>query len=1139
MSVRKLTIGLILISTLLVGVFAMALRSNAPANAISLTVANEADLNAALLNADPNIDITIAANFQITTAKTVTAGKTVTIHSDATPRTLTRATTFPATAVPLFNVAAATGTLNLTNITLDGNKGSFVVSATTRSLVASSGTLNIQNGAVLQNNAVTTASVGGAITMAAGSTLNMTGGTIANNSAANGGAIYAVTPSVTNMTGGTISGNSVTASGGAIFGTGAASILNLSGGNIAGNTSASFGGAVYVTSGATGNIFGSMTIANNTANSGGGAAANATAKLYMYGNAMIRNNLANATGGGLYQTNASVIIDIRGSAKVIDNESQSNAGGIMTQGVGSQLTIDENAQVNGNSTRGAGAGGAVYSNGSAITIGGSATINGNRTNTVSGTSNGGGFYLAGGSFTMTGGSVSNNAAKGQGGGILFNNITAAISGGHVDGNSAVTAGGHVDGNSAVTAGGGMALTVASVTISDASVDSNSSQNGGGIFVTGTATASNLTINSGTSISHNTATIDGGGVRASSAATTEITVNGGVFDDNTATGNGGAIASTNILNVSGATIFSNNSSQNGGGIYQITQPITLNGSMQFTGNSASGNGGGLYLGVGTYSTMTDVQGTVKFSGNTASADGGGIWIDPNKLANLSVEPGVTFANNSAGRSFQMLPRDAAMYAANIHATAWTAPFAKGYNNVDIAYNGVTIDCQAEFGGTNAGRDGSESAKACLIYDAAGLDKLRNFVGADFAFSHFQLANDIDLTDFLASRAAGWNPIGDNTNHFDAALNGDGHVIDGLWINTTLPRAGLFGYLGTQPDPIGVSNLGIIIDNAKGGIRSTADTAVVGGLTATLRNVAKNVYVIGNLSVANSNNNAQVGGIAGRLDYGTITESYAVGAITATPDNIVSRNGGLVGHSYYGIIADSYANVSIPAGTNYYAGGLIGRHEGISPVSRSYAQGLVAGSGPLVGGLMGGGNISQYTDNYYSESTGQTIGIGNGLDATGVVERLATMQMLDPNAFANWNVNSGGSPWFMFMNPDGSGNGLHSPYLANIPNELLIKPGGSMDYSGLAPTDADGWFGVNRGGSTVANLRGVDVVLAWTAGAPPTEPGDYEVCVLSASGLRYQIAVWPVCGTFTINSETIVPPPVTPTEPIVPGVPNTGR
>ncbi|MCL2041998.1 MAG: Ig-like domain-containing protein, partial [Bacteroidales bacterium] len=220
---------------------------------------------------------------------------------------------------------------------------------------------------------------------------------------------------------------------------------------------------------------------------------------------------------------------------------------------------------------------------------------------------------------------------------------------------------------------------------------------------------------------------------------------------------------------------------------------------------------------------------------------------------------------------------------------------------------------------------------LICNPEQLDSIRYFLD-----DHFKLADDINLTTYLASGAGfdkwdvdGWLPIGDDSNPFTGSFHGGGHTISGLTINRGgygNNNIGLFGYL----DGAEIDSLGIVDCDITGNM-------YVGGLTG--RNdynaVISNCYVTGNVTgdivggLAGENNNAAtiencyattnvtgnvtgnfVGGLVGANRNATISNCYAAGNVTG-----YDAVGGLAGTNAYATIENCVAaNASVTA-TNF--------------------------------------------------------------------------------------------------------------------------------------------------------------------------------------------------------------------------------
>ncbi|MHB1121939.1 MAG: two-partner secretion domain-containing protein [Ramlibacter sp.] len=173
-------------------------------------------------------------------------------------------------------------------------------------------------------------------------------------------------------------------------------------------------------------------------------------------------------------------------------------------------------------------------------------------------------------------------------------------------------------------------------------------------------------------------------------------------------------------------------------------------------------------------------------------------------------------------------------------------------------------------------------------------------------HYALGSDID-----AGATSGWNagagfrPVGQWNSHFTGTLDGLGHSITGLTINSIVQGVGLFSYVGNGGT---VRNVGL-----------------VGG------SVTGNLYV---------------GALVGFVDRGTVSNSYATVPVTGA-----STVGGLVGYNF-GSISNSYASGAVTGtAANSYAGGLAGFTSGSSSsIRNSYATGTVTGNNVL-GGLVG--------------------------------------------------------------------------------------------------------------------------------------------------------------------------------------------
>ena len=248
----------------------------------------------------------------------------------------------------------------------------------------------------------------------------------------------------------------------------------------------------------------------------------------------------------------------------------------------------------------------------------------------------------------------------------------------------------------------------------------------------------------------------------------------------------------------------------------------------------------------------------------------------------------------------------------------------------------------------------------------------------ACTGYELRADLDLSGY-----SNWTGITD----FNSTLNGNGHTISGLTVNTSTTRGGLFNDLEANSV---IRQVGIIAPN----IRVTGLGAPGGGLAGRTQrhSVIEASYVLGG-TITLGNGLTDIGGLVGH-HQGTIRASYATASlhITSPCNNCNSTDsGGLVGHNNGGDIIASYAT-----GRNY----------------------ITTGSGQNIGGLVGqsetpGSNTPVITDSYCDT---QATGLSNCVGATSGVSVSAagyrTAQLKRPVAYAgpyaNWNLDLDSDP-----------------------------------------------------------------------------------------------------------------------------------
>ncbi|WP_214630848.1 S-layer homology domain-containing protein [Paenibacillus agaridevorans] len=211
-------------------------------------------------------------------------------------------------------------------------------------------------------------------------------------------------------------------------------------------------------------------------------------------------------------------------------------------------------------------------------------------------------------------------------------------------------------------------------------------------------------------------------------------------------------------------------------------------------------------------------------------------------------------------------------------------------------------------------GTSAQCPIFITDAPGLNAMRNNLAG-----HYALGADIDLSDYLSPTGAGyndgdgWEPVGtggDISNAFSGTLDGNGHTISNLQMNSTAGAVGLFGVTSGAA----IRNIGLIDVNISG----KGEDSDVGGLVGYIVGTTiENAYVTGSVEGADG-----VGGLAG----------YGLGVPTA-PSRIRS----------------SYVSAIVTGTGSAQAGGVVGRTEGhdISITNSYYNSSLAGFSGNGIG------------------------------------------------------------------------------------------------------------------------------------------------------------------------------------------------
>lgn len=414
----------------------------------------------------------------------------------------------------------------------------------------------------------------------------------------------------------------------------------------------------------------------------------------------ISDNVA-ACGGGIYLNNGAEAVLSTGSvegnralttwAEETDTEGvtvkRTNGGGGVFVSSGSVFTMS-GGSLSGNKT--SGFGNAVNTQGTFALEGGSITGNspsdwaGGETYTKN--THGGGVCVVAlpampmSRFTMTGGDITGNVGASGGGVMIWKNAQFDMSDGTISGNKAIGTdglgnggavyvnsstctfnfnGGTITGNSSLRYGGAININQGStLNLTSGTISGNTSGHGGGISQE--QGECSMTVDSGITLSDNTARYDGGGLFVEMG---KVTLNGCKISNNTATsGNGGGVAlkaarveGSIVMGIEGwADISNNTAGSNGGGIalhlgpdsgsWNALQKIQVNLTSGNIKNNTASSGGALHIYADpTYGTASMTVGNANLSENKASKKGGCIYIN----GSLTVNEKLTVKDNIAG------------------------------------------------------------------------------------------------------------------------------------------------------------------------------------------------------------------------------------------------------------------------------------------------------------------------------------------------------------------------------------------------------------------------------------------------------------------------------------------------------------
>ncbi len=393
------------------------------------------------------------------------------------------------------------------------------------------------------------------------------------------------------------------------------------------------------------------------------------------------------------------------------------------------------------------------------------------------------------------------------------------------------------------------------------------------------------------------------------------------------------------------------------------------------------------------------------------------------------------------------------------------------------------------------------------------------------SNFQVTSNIDIQGCVWSAGIG-SGVGSG---FSGIFDGDGHVISGLSISSNEQQVGLF----TRIDGGTVRDLGFtgsVTSTYSGSGDRTSSVGALAGTVATGATIER-VFTTGDVSavvtmsesctmMCRASATATVGGLVGRWDGGSLTNSFATGDATAQASAFSASSGYVNARAEAGGLVGSVPGGGLTLATNYATG---------VPTATATAPGGT--SNPLAGGVTSE-SASAFTGTYWNTTTSSTsTGIAAGSN-TATVTGLTSTQMRSSGSFSGWNIASGydaSKTWGLCSTVNDGFPFLTAFYATNpcsaAPTVTAIAPTTGSSSGGtsvvITGTDLTGATAVTFGGVNATSYT-VDSATQITAVTPAGTPGSLADVVVTTPGGSHTSP-----GAFTYNrlSQTVTWSPTT--------------
>ena len=474
----------------------------------------------------------------------------------------------------------------------------------------------------------------------------------------------------------------------------------------------------------------------------------------------------------------------------------------------------------------------------------------------------------------------------------------------------------------------------------------------------------LIMNSGSKITGNTTSGDGGGVYVTGSGST-LTMSGGIISGNTASNYGGGVyvtGSGSVFTMSGVTIGGSttadaNTAGAGGGVYVATNgSFTMSSDAVISGNTVSSLGGGVYVGAGTF---TMEGGTISSNQAPSSSHGGG-GVNVDNAGTFDFKGGIITSNTASNSGGGVLARTNATFAMSGDALITDNSCYRGGGvslgpNVTFTMSGGTISGNRGTTGGGVHMVGNVSNPARFFMNGGNISGAGNpevneasegggvYVGA---YGEFTMSGNAAISGNKATTNGGGVYMGSNGSF---TMSGDAAISGNKATGTTYGGGGVFVYGGTK-----------VTMSGNAGISSNTATTYGGGVFVQSSGTLE---MKGNAAISGNTATTSGGGVYVYIGTLTMEDNAAISGNTAT-----TNNGG---------------GVYMDGGTFTMTGGTIGG-SGTADANTAVSGGgvyVIAAKFDLSGDAVINGNTATSNGGGVSVSTNGTFTMSGGAAISG--------------------------------------------------------------------------------------------------------------------------------------------------------------